>query len=88
MMLVVQEHEFTNLISFNTKSNQDFTSWDDGMDILEQHQVVCTIKLWYIKIFRGNFKEGGCIDGATSKNGICIHNCQYLCQYAINFKDS
>ena len=29
------------------------------MDILEQHQVVCTIKLWYQTIFMGNFKEGG-----------------------------
>ena len=29
------------------------------MVILQQHQVVCTIKLWYRKIFMGNFKEGG-----------------------------
>ena len=29
------------------------------MDILEQHQVLCTMKLWYQKIFMGNFKEGG-----------------------------
>ena len=83
---IVQEHEFENLVSFNTKSNQGLTSWDDGMDILEQHQVVCTIKLWYQKIFMGNFKEGACIDGTTSKIGICTHNCQYLCQYAIFFK--
>ena len=65
--------------SFNTKSNQGLTSWDDGMDILEQHQGVCTMKLWYQKIFMGNFKEGwggGCIDGITSKIGICMHNCQ------------
>ena len=59
--LIVQEHEFENLVSFNTKSNQGLTSWDDGMDIQEQHQVVCrpTMKLWYQKIFMGNFKEGG-----------------------------
>ena len=56
---VVQEHEFENLVSFNTKSNQGLTSWDDGMDILEQHQVVCTMKWWYQQIFMGNFKEGG-----------------------------
>ena len=43
------------------------TIWNDGMDILEQHQVVCTMKLWYQKVFMGNFKEGGCIDGITSK---------------------
>ena len=55
----VQEHEFENLVSFNTKSNQGLTSWDDGMDILEQHQVVCTMKLWCQKIFMDNFKEGG-----------------------------
>ena len=42
------------------------------MNILEQHQVVCTIKLGYKKIFKGNFKEGGCTDGTTSKIGICI----------------
>ena len=29
------------------------------MDILEQRQVVCTIKLWYQKIFMVDFKEGG-----------------------------
>ena len=72
--IVVQEHEFDNLVSFNTKSNQGLTSWDDGMDIQEQHQVVCTMKLWYQEIFMGNFKEGGCIDGITSKIRICIHN--------------
>ena len=44
---VVQEHEFENLASFNTKRNQGLTSWDNGMGILEQHQVVCTMKLWY-----------------------------------------
>ena len=44
---IVQEHEFGNLVSFNTKSNQGLTIWDDGMNILEQHQAVCTIKLWY-----------------------------------------
>ena len=43
---VVQEHEFENLVSFNTKSNQGLTRWDDGMDILEQHQVVCTMQAW------------------------------------------
>ena len=57
------------------------------MDILEQHQVVCTMKLWYQIIFMGDFKQGGCTDGITSRIGICIHTCQYLCQYAINFKD-
>ena len=44
---VVQQHEFENLVSFNTKRKQGLTSWDDGMDILKQHQVVCTMKLWY-----------------------------------------
>ena len=29
------------------------------MNILEQHQIVCTIKLWYQKIFMGNFRVGG-----------------------------
>ena len=29
------------------------------MNILEQHQVVCTIKLWYQKLFMGNFKVEG-----------------------------
>ena len=29
------------------------------MNILEQHQVVCTIKLWYQQIFMGNFRVGG-----------------------------
>ena len=58
------------------------------MNILERHRVVCTIKLWYQKIFMGNFKVDGFIDGTTSEIGICIHNCQYICQYAINFKDS
>ena len=57
------------------------------MDILEQHQVMCTVQLWFSKIFMGNVKEGGCIDGTTSEIGICIQNCQYLCQYPINFKD-
>ena len=61
--LIVQENEFENLVSFNTKSNQGLTSWDDVMDILEQHQVVCTMGLWYQKIFMGNFKGGVCIDG-------------------------
>ena len=70
---MVQEHEFNILVSFNTKSNQGLTIRDDVMDILEQHQVVCTMKLWYQKIFMGNLKEG--------------HNCQYICQYAINFRD-
>ena len=86
-LVIVQEHEFQNLISFNTKINQGLTSWDDGIVILDQHQVVCTIKLWYQKIFMDNFKEGGCIDGITPKIGICLHNCQNLCQYWINFKD-
>ena len=57
--IIVQEHELENLVSFNTKSNQGLTSWDDGMDILKQHQVVCTIKLWYQARFMGHFKEGG-----------------------------
>ena len=56
MKLIVQEHEFESLASFNTKRNQGLTSWDDGMDNLEQHRVVCTIKLWYQNIFMGNFK--------------------------------
>ena len=30
---------------------------------------------------------GECTDGTTFQIGICIHNCQYICQYAINFKD-
>ena len=46
-MLVVQEHESENLISLNTKSNQGLTSQDDNINILEQHQVVCKMKLWY-----------------------------------------
>ena len=29
------------------------------MNILEQRQVVCTIKLWYRNIFTGNFRVGG-----------------------------
>ena len=56
--IIVQEHESENLVSLNTKSNQGLTRWDDGMNILEQHQVVCTIKLWYQKIFMGNFRVG------------------------------
>ena len=44
---IVQEDEFENLVLFNTKSNQGLTIWDDGMSILEEHQVVCTMKLWY-----------------------------------------
>ena len=66
-IIIVQEHEFENLVSFNTKSNQGLTSWDDGMDILAQHQVMCTMKLWYQNIVMGNFKEGGFIDGITLK---------------------
>ena len=62
-IIIVQEHEFENLVSFNTKSNQGLTSWDDGMNILAQHQVM------------GNFKEGGFIDGITLKIGMCVHNC-------------
>ena len=46
---IVQEHESENLVSFNTKNNQGLTNWDGGMKILEQHQVVCIIKLWYQK---------------------------------------
>ena len=83
--IIVQEHESENLVSFNTKSNHGLTRWNDGMNILEQHQVVCTIKLWYQKIFMGNFRVGGCINYTISEIGLCIHNCQYLCQYAINF---
>ena len=55
--IVVQEHE-KKMVLLNTKNNQGLTSWDDGMDILEQHQVVCTMKLWYQKLFMGNYKEG------------------------------
>ena len=29
------------------------------MNILEQHQVVCTMELWYQKICMGHFKEWG-----------------------------
>ena len=29
------------------------------MNILEQHQVVCTMELWHQKIFMGHFKEWG-----------------------------
>ena len=49
------------------------------MDILEQYQVVCKIKLWYKKISMDNIKKAGYIDGITSIIGIGIHNCQYLC---------
>ena len=55
---VVQEHEFENLVLFNTKSNQCLTRWDDGMDILEQHQVVCTMKWWYQHIFKAILRKG------------------------------
>ena len=75
---IVQEHESENLVSFNTKNNQGLTNWDGGMKILEQHQVVCIIKLWYQKIFMGNFRVGGCINDTTSEIGLCIHNCQYV----------
>ena len=61
--IIVQEHEFENLVSFSTKSNQGLTSWDDGTDILKQRQVVCTMR--YQKIFMSNSKEGVCIDGIT-----------------------
>ena len=54
------------------------------MNILEKHQVVCTIKLWYQK---RQFKGMGCIGGIASEIGIYIHKCQYICQYAIIFKD-
>ena len=29
------------------------------MNILERHQIVCTIKLWYPNIYIGNFRVGG-----------------------------
>ena len=29
------------------------------MDIVEQHHVVCTMKLWYQKIFMGILRKGG-----------------------------
>ena len=45
------------------------------MDILEQHQVVCTIKLWYVKIFMGNFKEGGVLMVLPQKfKSVCVGN--------------
>ena len=46
-LVLVQELESENLVSFNTKS--------DGMNILEQHQEVCTIKLWYQENVYGQF---------------------------------
>ena len=58
IVCLFEEHESENMVSFNTKSNRSLTRWDDGMNILEQHQVVCTIKLWYRKIFMGNYRVG------------------------------
>ena len=37
------------------------------MNILEEHQVMCTIKLWYQKIFMDNFRVGGVLMILTPK---------------------
>ena len=42
------------------------------MDLLVQPQVVCTIKLWYQKIFIGNFLVGGVYCMALPKALECI----------------
>ena len=58
------------------------------MNLLEQPQVVCKIKLWYQLFFRGHFRVGGVVYGITRKIEVCVHNWQYLCQYSISFNDS
>ena len=54
-LVLVQELESEYLVSFNTKSNRGLTGQDDGINILEQHQEVCTIKLWYQENVYGQF---------------------------------
>ena len=35
------------------------------MDLVVQPQAVCAIKLWYQKMFMGNFKVGGILYGTA-----------------------
>ena len=49
------------------------------MNLLEQTQVVCTIKLWYQLFFMRHFRVGGVLYGITRKHEVCVHNWQYLC---------
>ena len=55
----------------NKNKNKGLTSWDDGMNILEQHQLQ-TMNLWYQEIFMGNLREG-VYRLYYLKIGICIH---------------
>ena len=68
----VEQHKQKKRIYLNAKSKQDLSCYVDSMDLLEQPQVVCTIKVLHQLFLGGIFLIGGELYGITRKIEVCV----------------